>query len=369
MRAARCARLQGRRGGDPDRLGTASPFNIKLKSLRLGDFTADEVRELYAQHTADTGQEFTADAVDRACRATPAGSRGWSTPWPGRSSRRSASRSSEPITVDHMEQAKERLILARATHLDSLAARLAEPRVRRVIEPVIAGDTWSDARPDLRRRPALRCATSAWSPPPTRSASPTRSTARSSSGSSAPASRSNVVVDPRSFVAARRAAGLRPAPARVRRASGASTARSSPGGMDYHEAAPQLVFMGFLQRVVNGGGYMQPGVRRRPRPHRPARALALPRPGRQTAVAARGDRAEGVAARARPTRPPRGSPSSTATSTASTSTTARWSSSTAAPTPPPSPNAPGSSRPPARPAAPSPSCAPDPPVRSTRAYD
>ncbi|WP_322751507.1 MULTISPECIES: ATP-binding protein, partial [unclassified Frankia] len=27
-------------GGDPSRLGTASPFNIKLESLRLGDFTA-----------------------------------------------------------------------------------------------------------------------------------------------------------------------------------------------------------------------------------------------------------------------------------------------------------------------------------------
>jgi hypothetical protein len=46
-------------GGDPGRLGTASPFNIKLKSLRVGDFTADDVGELYGQHTAETGQEFT----------------------------------------------------------------------------------------------------------------------------------------------------------------------------------------------------------------------------------------------------------------------------------------------------------------------
>ncbi|WP_250290949.1 AAA family ATPase, partial [Frankia sp. CiP1_Cm_nod1] len=53
-------------GGDPSRLGTSSPFNIKLESLRLGDFTPDEVAELYAQHTADTGQEFTPTAVDRA---------------------------------------------------------------------------------------------------------------------------------------------------------------------------------------------------------------------------------------------------------------------------------------------------------------
>src|SRR5262249_54077177 len=34
-------------GGDPSRLGTSSPFNIKIASLRLGDFTAGEVTELY----------------------------------------------------------------------------------------------------------------------------------------------------------------------------------------------------------------------------------------------------------------------------------------------------------------------------------
>src|SRR5262249_10523370 len=57
-------------GGDPTRLGTASPFNIKLKSLRLGDFPPDEVRELYGQHTAETGQQFTQDAVERAIELT-----------------------------------------------------------------------------------------------------------------------------------------------------------------------------------------------------------------------------------------------------------------------------------------------------------
>ena len=40
----------------------------------------------------------------------------------------------EPITIDHVDRAKERLILARATHLDSLLARLTEPRVRQIIE-------------------------------------------------------------------------------------------------------------------------------------------------------------------------------------------------------------------------------------------
>jgi hypothetical protein len=48
----------------------------------------------------------------------------------------------EAVTVEHMDQAKERLILAGATHLNSLAAKLAEPRVHRVMEPVLAGQDW-----------------------------------------------------------------------------------------------------------------------------------------------------------------------------------------------------------------------------------
>lgn len=36
---------------------TSTPFNIKVASLRLGDFTEAEVAELYGQHTAETGQE------------------------------------------------------------------------------------------------------------------------------------------------------------------------------------------------------------------------------------------------------------------------------------------------------------------------
>ena len=41
-----------------------SAFNIKAKSLRLGDFTRDEVKALLGQHTAETGQEFAPEAVD-----------------------------------------------------------------------------------------------------------------------------------------------------------------------------------------------------------------------------------------------------------------------------------------------------------------
>ena len=47
-------------------LGTSSPFNIKVESLTLSDFTAEEVAELYGQHTEETGQVFTGEAKDLA---------------------------------------------------------------------------------------------------------------------------------------------------------------------------------------------------------------------------------------------------------------------------------------------------------------
>src|SRR5262249_20246402 len=125
-------------GGNPNRLGTASPFNIKLKSLRLGDFTPHEGRELYGPPTPQTGPQFTPDAGERGIELT-AGQ-----PWLVNALAREIVEeigvpAPEPITVSHLEQAKERLILARATHLDSLAAKLAESRVRKAIEPVLAG--------------------------------------------------------------------------------------------------------------------------------------------------------------------------------------------------------------------------------------
>lgn len=56
--------------GSGNRLGTASPFNIKAESLTLRGFTRDEVAELYGQHTAETGQVFLPEAIDRAFELT-----------------------------------------------------------------------------------------------------------------------------------------------------------------------------------------------------------------------------------------------------------------------------------------------------------
>ena len=42
-----------------------SAFNIKAESLRLGDFSEGELRELLAQHTAERGRAFKDGAVER----------------------------------------------------------------------------------------------------------------------------------------------------------------------------------------------------------------------------------------------------------------------------------------------------------------
>ena len=53
-----------------------SAFNVKAASLRLGDFSRDEVAALIGQHTAETGQAFTTEAMETVWRQTR-GNRGW----------------------------------------------------------------------------------------------------------------------------------------------------------------------------------------------------------------------------------------------------------------------------------------------------
>ncbi|WP_370623554.1 ATP-binding protein [cf. Phormidesmis sp. LEGE 11477] len=124
--------------GSSPRLGTASLFNIKIESLTLRNFTHSEVKSLYKQHTVDTGQVFTDEAVQLAYDLTQG------QPWLVNALARQmveelAPDPSAELTVEHVKQAKEILILRQDTHLDSLAERLREPRVRAIIEPMLAG--------------------------------------------------------------------------------------------------------------------------------------------------------------------------------------------------------------------------------------
>ena len=118
-----------------------SAFNIKAKSFRLDDFTQTDVRNLYEQHTTETGQRFEEDVYPLVWELT----RGQ--PWLVNAlaqevcfemvENRDRTR---PITAAIFMEAKERLIVRRETHLDQLADKLKEERVRRVIQPILAGE-------------------------------------------------------------------------------------------------------------------------------------------------------------------------------------------------------------------------------------
>ncbi len=118
-----------------------SAFNIKAESLRLGNFTIDDVKNLYNQHTRETGQIFDDGCFDLIWKYT-AGQ-----PWLVNALAYEVTfkmtENRDPkviITPQKIEEAKERLILSRQTHLDQLADKLSEDRVRRVILPMIMGE-------------------------------------------------------------------------------------------------------------------------------------------------------------------------------------------------------------------------------------
>jgi hypothetical protein len=239
-------------GGDPTRLGTASPFNIKVDSLRLGDFTLDEIQLLYRQHTEETGQGFADEALARAFEHTQG------QPWlvnalAAELVDKTVTDRSVTVTADHVDAAKERLVLARATHLDSLAARLIEPRVRRVIEPLIAGDlagtdlSYNDDIAYLRDL-GLVAAT-----PPVRVANPIyRDVIVRVLGSGI---EENLVVEPRSFLlpdGRLNFARLLSEFAEFWRENGEVITRTAT----YNETAAQVVLMAFIHRLVDGGGYV-----------------------------------------------------------------------------------------------------------------
>ena len=128
-----------------------SAFNIRAESLRLGDFTEAEVRALLAQHTTETGQAFTPEALDAVWKQT----RGQ--PWLVNALCRRACFGNEAgrdrtraVTMRDILEAQEHLILSRQVHLDQLADKLQEDRVRRVIEPLLSGASEDESSvPDL----------------------------------------------------------------------------------------------------------------------------------------------------------------------------------------------------------------------------
>ena len=232
-----------------------SAFNIKAKSLRLGDFDEADMRALLGQHTEETGQAFTEGALaavwdqsrgqpwlvnalaDQACFENKAG--------------RDRSRA---IDGEAIMAAREALVLARQTHLDQLAKKLDEERVRRVIEPVLSGDAGGADR-----------------------ASPDDVEYVRDLGLLAPDGTARIAnpiyreVIPRELMYAREAEIAHETEWYVKPDGGLDMdglLRGFQGffrehsehwleRFQYREAGPQLLLQAFLQRIVNGGGRIE----------------------------------------------------------------------------------------------------------------
>ena len=229
-----------------------SPFNIRAKSLRLGDLTEAETRALLAQHTEETGQRFEPEALDAVWEQT------LGQPWlvnalayeacfenrAGRDRRRA-------ITADAILDARESLVLRRETHLDQLADKLQEDRVRRVIEPSLIGAAGRATTRDIDYARDLGLIAR---DTPVRIANPIyrevipRELTR--------IAQEELDFDPAPFIAAdgslRHSRLLEDFQSYFREHSEHWIER-----FVYHEAGPQLLLHAFLQRVVNGGGRVE----------------------------------------------------------------------------------------------------------------
>ncbi|MDX9719499.1 MAG: ATP-binding protein [Myxococcota bacterium] len=236
-------------------LGTASPFNIKTRSLSLRSFDFEETRALLLQHTEDTGQRFEDQAIDEIFEQSQG------QPWLCNALAAQLVSSfdalmperSLAVTRQHVLQARELLIERRDTHLDSLVARLREDRVRRVVEPLMTGELSVDPSYDDDWRyvqdlglVSIRKGQRVIANPIYQEIIPRVLTHQVQTG---------IPLEPASFVDANgqlRMRRLLEEFLEFWREHGEVLLR----GMPYQEAAPHLVLMAYLQRVVNGGGHI-----------------------------------------------------------------------------------------------------------------
>ena len=230
-----------------------SPFNVAVTSLRLGDFTEAETQALMAQHTEETGQRFS-PAAQEAVWTQSQGQ-----PWLvnalcarvcfGREAELDRSRT---IEADHIHAAREALILSRHTHLDQLAHKLAEDRVRRVVLPLLSG---GDARHDSHDLEYARDLGLVAVDSPPRIANPIYQEV-------VPRELGYVLQDsldiqPAWYVDDDGALNM----ARLLTAFRTFFREHADHWLDhlgdYREAGPQLILQAYLQRVVNGGGRIE----------------------------------------------------------------------------------------------------------------
>ena len=251
VRDVRDYRIHSRSGNEV--IAGGSAFNIKAESLRLGDFSQSEVRGLLAQHTEETGQAFT-PAAQEAVWARSQGQ-----PWlvnalayhacfrnrAGRDRGRS-------VSAENIIEAQEQLIVRRETHLDQLADKLREDRVRRIVEPMLSGDD----QPDISARDIeyVRDLGLVAQHGPLRIANPVYAE-----------------VVPRELTYAAQEVLSQETAWYVDAGGGLDVVKLLEafqaffrehsehwvGRFEYREAGPQLLLQAFLQRIVNGGGRIE----------------------------------------------------------------------------------------------------------------
>ena len=230
-----------------------SAFNIKAESLRLGDFSQDEVRALLGQHTDETGQPFTDGALEAVWTQT----RGQ--PWLVNALAYEAcfrgdlaEDRSRAVTEADVLDAREALILRRDTHLDQLTDKLKEGRVRRVIEPLlVGGDGFESTADDIEYVQDLGLIAP---DSPLRIANPIY--AEVIPRQLTWPTQLKMQDDPAWYVDADGALQLDKLLARFQEFF-RQNAESWIERFDYKEAGPHLLLQAFLQRVVNSGGRVE----------------------------------------------------------------------------------------------------------------
>ena len=239
---------------DGQSLGQISPFNIIAEDLLIPNFTEADIAALYAQHTAATGQRFADGVVDDVWRLT----RGQ--PWLVNAiandcvAKIHGNRFDETVTVDDVEAAKEAIIRRRDTHVDSLMERMREPRVRRIVEPLISGDRSDVSYNDEDYRYIIDLGL-----------------LRVDRGALVPANPMYAEIIGRYLSRGEQDAMIRSIPETPwvkdngldmpsLMAAFQQFWRENSGAdrdiMGYRESVPHLVLMAFLQRVTNGGGHI-----------------------------------------------------------------------------------------------------------------
>ncbi len=231
-----------------------SAFNIKARSLRLGDFNKDEVFSLLDEHVRETGQQFQQEAKELIWHFTNG------QPWLVNAlayevcfEMKQGRNREFPITGQMVTTAKENLILRRETHLDQLADKLREERVRRVIEPIITGKMVTASIPEddvqyltdlglIRRKPSIMVSNPIYMEIIPRML--TSTTQDSISQQSVWYVKSDGTLDMEKLLSAFQEFFREHSEHWVER-------------FDYKEAGPQLLMQAFLQRVINSGGRIE----------------------------------------------------------------------------------------------------------------